>query len=77
MQVLETSSRSVTVAIIIGAITVGSSIVLASGDAALGAIPIPGLSFDIPATAMVAGLGFMGAVLMGLWLVWNILRRHH
>ncbi|MCX7933744.1 MAG: AarF/UbiB family protein [Planctomycetota bacterium] len=68
----ERSVNRLTLGIIIAAITVGSSIVLAAGSRALGWEAVPFL--NIPLAILVSAGGFALALLMGFWVAWGIIR---
>ncbi|MBN2711215.1 MAG: hypothetical protein JXR97_02135 [Planctomycetes bacterium] len=75
LMMAEIAADRLTMGIIVGAITIGSSIVLAAGRDALGRFTMPYLGWDIPLSAIVASVGFVCASMMGLWIAWGIIRK--
>lgn len=71
---LERATNRLTIGLIVAAITVGSSIVLAAGRNTLGDYDLP-LVGHTPLSVVASGIGFTLAVFMGIWLTISILRR--
>lgn len=71
---LERASNRITLGLLISAILLGSSIVLASGGEMVQKIDMPFIE-GVPISAMVAGTGYLLAMGLGFWLALGILRR--
>ncbi len=71
---IEAATNRLTFGIIIAAILVGSSIVLAGGGESLGRYPLPLLG-ETNLAVLIAGFGFTLALFMALWLAWSMLRK--
>ncbi len=70
---IERASNRLTVGVLIAAIIVGSSIVMAAGPGVLGAIVLPYFG-QTPVAMLLSGFGFVSAMILGFWLIWSILR---
>lgn len=70
---VERASNRVTVGMIVAAATVGSAIVLAADPKTMGTFPLPYLG-EAPISILLSGIGFTGALVLGFWLVWRVLR---
>ena len=70
---VERASNRITLGVLIAAILLGSSIVLASSPEAVNRISLPLLD-EVPLSAVIAGAGYLSAMGLGFWLAWAILR---
>lgn len=70
---VERASNRITLGLLIAAILLGSSIVLAVSPEFMNKISLPFIS-DIPLSAIVAATGYLSAMGLGFWLAWAILR---
>lgn len=68
---IDRSFSRLSLALVLGAIIIGSATVLSSPSMASQRLPMLG---DLPISYLFAGLGFMAAVLIGFALVWSIIR---
>jgi ubiquinone biosynthesis protein len=71
---IEAATNRLTFGIIIAAILVGSSIVLAGGGESLGRYNLPVVG-ETNLAVLIAGFGFTLALFMALWLAWSMLRK--
>ena len=70
---MERASNRITLGLLIAAILLGSSIILAASPEAVNRVSLPLLS-PVPLSAIIAGLGYLAAMGLGFWLAWAILR---
>lgn len=70
---VERASNRITLGLLIAAILLGSSIILAASPEAVNRVSLPLLS-PVPLSAIIAGLGYLAAMGLGFWLAWAILR---
>ncbi len=69
---VERASNRLTLGLLISAILLGSSIILASGPKLIQKIELPFLE-GIPLSAIIASGGYLIALALGFWLAWGIL----
>ena len=70
---LEKASNRITLGLLISAILLGSSIILASGSELVNKVEIPFLT-GVPISTVVASGGYLTAMALGFWLAWAIVR---
>ncbi len=70
---VERASNRITLGLLISAILLGSSIVLASGSELVNSVEIPFLT-GVPISAVIASAGYLAALCLGFWLAWAILK---
>ncbi len=70
---LERASNRITLGLLISAILLGSSIILASGAELVNKVEVPFLT-GVPISAIIASGGYIAALCLGFWLAWAILK---
>ncbi len=70
---VERASNRITLGLLISAILLGSSIVLASGSDLVNKVEVPFLT-GVPISAIIASGGYLAALCLGFWLAWAILK---
>ena len=72
----ESAINRMSVGVIVAGIIIGSAIVLAGGQAVgLGNFRTEGIiGYAVPVTVAIAGLGMSVALLIGLWVIWGVVR---
>jgi ubiquinone biosynthesis protein len=70
---VERASNRLTLGILIAAILLGSSIMLATVSGATFTLTLPWLG-AVPLSEIIAGAGYLFAMVLGVWLAWAILR---
>ncbi|MDR0867787.1 MAG: phosphotransferase [Planctomycetota bacterium] len=70
---IERASNRITLGLLIAAILLGSSLVLAVAPDFTRQVSLPFFA-DAPLSAVVAGIGYLSAMGLGFWLAWAILR---
>ncbi len=70
---VERASNRITLGLLISAILLGSSIILASGSELVNKVEVPFLT-GVPVSAIIASAGYLAAMCLGFWLAWAILK---